>query len=126
MLGQETSEGVLARTGTSSTCRLANDTASTSTNQSHPGHQRRPMNPACSKIVSSNTPQDHGPPIPELVRRLLVTSCHVDPPPALVKTLQRLHRSGVTIGDVQADTGYAHRHAAHRAQPLRAQGAAHL
>ncbi|MDQ1378463.1 MAG: hypothetical protein QOE15_2636, partial [Acidimicrobiaceae bacterium] len=58
-------------------------------------------------------PQDHGPPVPELGRRLLVTSCHIDPPPALVKTLQRLHRSGVTIGDVLADSGYAHRLAAH-------------
>ena len=68
-------------------------------------------------------PQDGGPPVPELVRRLLVTSCHVDPPPALVKTLQDMHQSGVAIGDVLADSGYAHRLAAHWALPLRALGA---
>jgi hypothetical protein len=69
-------------------------------------------------------PQDGGPKVPELVRRLLVTSCHVDAPPALVKTLQALHKSGVAIGDVLADSGYAHRLANHWALPLRALGAA--
>jgi hypothetical protein len=69
-------------------------------------------------------PQETGPPVPELGRRILVTSCHVDPPPALVKTLQNMHNSGVAIGDVLADSGYAHRLAAHWALPLRQLGAA--
>lgn len=67
--------------------------------------------------------EEHGPPVPELVRRLLVTSCHLDPPPAFVAVLQRLAASGVAIGDVLADSGYAHRIAAHWAIPLRQLGA---
>jgi hypothetical protein len=67
--------------------------------------------------------EEHGPSVPELVRRLLVTSCHIDPPPALVAVLQRMHSAGIAIGDVLADSAYAHR-AAHRwAAPLRRLGA---
>jgi hypothetical protein len=65
---------------------------------------------------------DDGPPVPELARRLLVTSCAVDPPRAFVPVLERLHRSGVALGDVLADSGYAHRAAVAWALPLRRLG----
>lgn len=68
--------------------------------------------------------EEDGAPVPELVRRLVVTSCAVDPPRALVGTFERMHRSGITIGDVLADSGYAHRVASAWALPLRALGAA--
>jgi hypothetical protein len=62
--------------------------------------------------------------VPELTRRLLVTSCHIDPPHAFVGVLQRMVASGHAISDVLADSGYAHRVAEHWALPLRALGAA--
>jgi len=68
-------------------------------------------------------PDEHGPPVPELARRLLVTSCHIDPPPAFVAVLERMHQTGIALGDVLADSGYAHRAAAHWALPLRRLGA---
>jgi hypothetical protein len=67
--------------------------------------------------------EENGPPVPELARRLLVTSCHIDPPRALVAVLERMHRAGIAIGDVLADSGYAHRAAAGWALPLRRLGA---
>jgi len=60
---------------------------------------------------------------PELVRRLLVTNCHVDPPPEFVPVLAGLFASGVVPGDVLSDCGYSHRQADHWALPLRAMGA---
>jgi hypothetical protein len=73
--------------------------------------------------AATMVPEEHGPPVPELVRRLLVTSCHVDPPRAFVAVLQRMHQTGITVGDVLADSGYAHRVAEHWALPLRRLGA---
>jgi hypothetical protein len=64
-----------------------------------------------------------GPPVPELARRLLVTSCHLDPPRALVAVLERMHQTGIAIGDILADSGYAHRAATGWALPLRRLGA---
>ena len=58
--------------------------------------------------------------VPELVRRMLLTSCHVDPVPAFVPVLENMVASGVTLGDVLNDSGYSHRVPAHWALPLRA------
>lgn len=66
---------------------------------------------------------DDGAPVPELVRRILLTSCHVDPPGAFVDVLARMTASGVALGDVLSDSGYAHRVATTWALPLRALGA---
>jgi hypothetical protein len=66
---------------------------------------------------------DAGPAVPELVRRITLTTCSIDPVPAMVPVLERLHQSGTTIGDVLADSGYSHRVAANWALPLRALGA---
>jgi len=67
--------------------------------------------------------EESGAAVPELVRRLLLTSCHVDPPPAFVPVIEKMVASGVALGDVLADSGYAHRIPAHWALPLRALGA---
>jgi hypothetical protein len=66
---------------------------------------------------------DDGPPVPELARRMLLTSCRIDPPPAFVATLERMVASGVALGDVLADSGYAHRAPARWALRLRRLGA---
>jgi hypothetical protein len=64
-----------------------------------------------------------GPAVPELARRILVTTCHLDPPRAFVAVLARMHNTGITIGDVLADSGYAHRTATSWALALRRLGA---
>jgi hypothetical protein len=68
--------------------------------------------------------RETGPEIPELVRRIHLSSCHLDPPTAFVTVLTRLPEHGIPLGDILADSGYAHRAAANWAAPLRAAGAA--
>jgi hypothetical protein len=68
-------------------------------------------------------PQDHGPPIPELARRTTVSSCHADPARALVPALTAMPEAGIPLGDILADSGYAHRDAAAWAISLRTAGA---
>jgi hypothetical protein len=67
--------------------------------------------------------EEHGPAVPELARRMTLTSCHLDPARALVPVLARLPAAGVPLGDVLADSGYAHRTAEGWAVPLRTAGA---
>jgi hypothetical protein len=67
--------------------------------------------------------EEHGPAVPELARRMTLTSCHLDPARALVPVLQRMAEDGTRPGDVLADSGYAHRDAAAWAIPLRQAGA---
>jgi hypothetical protein len=64
--------------------------------------------------------EELGTEVPELVRRMLLTSCHVDPVPAFVPVLENMVASGVALGDVLNDSGYSHRVPAHWALPLRA------
>ena len=66
---------------------------------------------------------DAGAEVPELVRRMALASPDHDPVPALVEVLGRLVSSGVAIGDVVADSGYAFRVPEHFALPMRALGA---
>jgi hypothetical protein len=54
---------------------------------------------------------------------MLWTSCHLDPPAALVPVLRRMHNSGIPITDVLADSGYAYRIPETWALPVRALGA---
>ena len=61
--------------------------------------------------------------VPELVRRATLSSCELDPVPAFVPVLAHMAAAGAAIGDVLADSGYAHRVAHHWALPLRAMGA---
>ena len=55
--------------------------------------------------------EEHGPPVPELARRMTVSSCHHDPARALVPVLTRMPQAGIPLGDILADSGYAHRDA---------------
>lgn len=66
---------------------------------------------------------DGGAAVAELVRRMTLSSCRVDPVPPLVERLEAMADSGTALGDVLADSGYAHRRAEHFALPLRRAGA---
>jgi len=68
--------------------------------------------------------EENGPAIPELARRAILSSCRHDPARALVPVLTRMPDQGIPLGDVLADSGYAHRDAGAWALPLRAAGAA--
>jgi hypothetical protein len=73
--------------------------------------------------AATMTREEHGPAVPELARRMTVSSCHADPARALVPVLTAMPEDGVPLGDVLADSGYAHRDAGAWAVPLRAAGA---
>jgi len=66
---------------------------------------------------------EHGPPVPELARRMTVCSCLHDPARALVPVLTAMPGAGIPLGDILADSGYAHRDAGAWAIPLRQAGA---
>jgi len=67
--------------------------------------------------------EEHGPPVPELARRMTVCSCRHDPARALVPVLTAMPEGGIPLGDILADSGYAHRDAEAWAIPLRQSGA---
>ena len=69
------------------------------------------------------TREEDGPPVPELARRMTVSSCRLDPARALVPVLTAMPAAGIPLGDLLADSGYAHRDAAAWAIPLRLAGA---
>jgi len=66
---------------------------------------------------------EHGPEIPELVRRIHLASPQHDPPAQIIPVLQRMLASGIVIGDLLADSGYSYRQPATFAFPARALGA---
>jgi hypothetical protein len=66
--------------------------------------------------------EDNGPEAAEIIRRILLTTCALDPVPAFVPVLERLQSSGVALGDVLCDSGYAHRLPEHWALPVRRLG----
>jgi hypothetical protein len=68
-------------------------------------------------------PEENGPPVPEMARRATVSSCRHDPVRALAPVLAALPAAGIGLGDILADSGYAHRDAGAWAIPLRAAGA---
>jgi len=67
--------------------------------------------------------EEHGPPVPELARRMTACSCRHDPARALVPVLTAMTRNGIGLGDILADSGYAHRDAGAWAIPVRGAGA---
>jgi hypothetical protein len=67
--------------------------------------------------------EETGPPVPELARRMTLSSCELDPVRALAAVLTRMPAAGIPLGDVLADSGYAHRDADAWAIPLRRAGA---
>ena len=68
-------------------------------------------------------PDENSPAAPELARRATLSSCRHDPVRALVPVLTAMPAAGIPLGDILADSGYAHRHADAWALPLRAAGA---
>jgi hypothetical protein len=68
-------------------------------------------------------PAENGPAVPELARRAMLSSCRHDPVRAMVPVLTALPGQGIPLGDLLADSGYAHRDAAAWAVPARAAGA---
>ncbi len=69
------------------------------------------------------TREENGPPVPELARRMTVASCNHDPVRALVPVLEKMPADGIPLGDLLADSGYAHRDADAWAIPMRRAGA---
>ena len=69
-------------------------------------------------------PDEQGPPVPELARRMTLSSCRHDPVPAFTPVLTAMPAAGIPLGDVLADSGYSHRVPGNWASPLRAAGAA--
>ena len=69
-------------------------------------------------------PDEQGPPVPELARRMTLSSCRHDPVPAFTPVLTAMPAAGIPLGDVLADSGYAHRVPGNWASPLRRAGAA--
>ena len=67
---------------------------------------------------------EHGPPVPELARRMTASSCLRDPVPAFTPVLTAMPQDGIPLGDVLADSGYSHRVPGNWAVPLRLAGAA--
>jgi hypothetical protein len=88
-------------------------------------HQRKRWQGAPSRPHSAGTMtrEETGPPIPELARRMTLTSCQLDPVRALVPVLQRMAEDGIRPGGILADSGYARRAAQAWAIPLRQAGA---
>ena len=66
---------------------------------------------------------ENGPAVPEFARRATVSSCHHDPVRAFAPVLTAMPAAGIPLGDVLADSGYAHRDADAWALPLRTAGA---
>ena len=69
-------------------------------------------------------PDEQGPPVPELARRMTLSSCRHDPVPAFTPVLTAMAEDGILLGDVLAGSGYSHRIPQHWAAPLRRAGAA--
>ena len=66
---------------------------------------------------------EHGTAVPELIRRVQLSSCRHDPVPSFVAVVTNAAATGVVVTDVLADSGYAYKVPEHFALPLRAIGA---
>jgi len=66
---------------------------------------------------------ENSPAVPEFARRATLSSCRHDSVRAFVPVLTAMPAAGIPLGDVLADSGYAHRDADAWALPLRAAGA---
>jgi hypothetical protein len=73
--------------------------------------------------AATMTRDEDGPAVPELTRRITMSSCHTDPVRAFTPVLARMPGDGIPLGDILADSGYAHRDPDAWALPLRAAGA---
>ncbi len=76
-------------------------------NTNHPGKSERFYGYYLQAVTAVR--DEHGPEVPELVRRIQLASCDHDPPAALLPTLRRMHDSAIKMGDLLADSGYSYR-----------------
>ena len=67
--------------------------------------------------------EENGPAAPEFARRATISSCRHDPVRAFTPVLTAMPAAGIPLGDILADSGYAHRDADAWALPMRAAGA---
>ena len=67
--------------------------------------------------------EENGPAVPELARRMTLSACRHNPVRALAPVLTAMPEHGIPLGDILADSGYAHRDAGAWALPARAAGA---
>jgi hypothetical protein len=67
----------------------------------------------------TTTRDEHGPQVPELVRRIHLASCRHDPPAQIVPVIARIHEAGIPIDDLLADSGYSYRQPETFALPIR-------
>ena len=67
-------------------------------------------------------PEENGPAVPEFARRVTASSCRDYPVRALVPVLTAMPAAAIPLGDVLADSGYAHRDPSAWALPLRQAG----
>jgi hypothetical protein len=67
--------------------------------------------------------EENGEPVPELARRITICSSAHDPPAELAGVLTQMPGDGIALGDILADSGYAHRVPDTWADPLRSAGA---
>jgi hypothetical protein len=65
----------------------------------------------------------HGETVPELIRRVQLSSCRHDPVPSFVAVVTNAAATGVAVHDVLADSGYSYKVPEHFALPLRRIGA---
>ena len=68
--------------------------------------------------------EETGADVPELARRMTLSSCCRNPVRAFAPVLTAMPAHGIPLGDILDDCGYSHRDAAAWAIPLRAAGAA--
>jgi hypothetical protein len=68
-------------------------------------------------------PEENGTAVPEFARRATLSSCRHDPVRAFAPVLTAMPSQQIPLGDILADSGYAHRDAGAWAIPLRAAGA---
>jgi hypothetical protein len=68
-------------------------------------------------------PEENGPAVPELARRATASSCRHDPVRAFAPVLTAMTATGIPLGDILNDSGYAYRDASAWAIPLRTAGA---
>jgi hypothetical protein len=93
------------------------------------GH-RKTNNPGTSETffgyylqAATIVKEESGPDVPELVRRITLSSCKHDPPEQIVPVLKRMASEGIELGDLLGDSGYSYRAPETFALPARAAGA---
>ncbi|MGH2879240.1 MAG: hypothetical protein ACRDK4_06505 [Solirubrobacteraceae bacterium] len=77
----------------------------------------------CYLQAVTNVGEEKGPQVPELVARIQIASPKHDPPAMITPVIERMHKQGIEIGDLLADSGYSYREPETFAAPMRSAGA---